>query len=57
MRDTVVVGLVGAGGLGLVLDAQLQTFALDAAAATLLVLLVLTFAVDLAGARLRRALR
>jgi len=57
MRDTVVVGLVGAGGLGLALDAQLQTFAFGAVTATLLVLLALTFAVDLAGARLRRALR
>jgi phosphonate transport system permease protein len=56
-RDTVVVGLVGAGGLGLALDAQLQTFAFGAVTATLLVLLALTFAVDLAGARLRRALR
>lgn len=57
IRDTVVVGLVGAGGLGLVLDGQLASFDFGAVAATLLVLLVLTFAVDLAGAALRRRLR
>jgi phosphonate transport system permease protein len=57
MRDTVIVGLVGAGGLGLVLEGQLQFFAFEAVSATLLVLLGLTFLVDLAGARLRRALR
>ncbi|HEV2821154.1 MAG TPA: phosphonate ABC transporter, permease protein PhnE, partial [Solirubrobacteraceae bacterium] len=57
IRDTVVVGLVGAGGLGLVLDGQLASFAFGAVAATLLALLGLTFAVDLAGAALRRRLR
>ena len=57
IRDTVVVGLVGAGGLGLALDGQLATFAFGAVAGTLLVLLALTLAVDLAGAALRRALR
>ncbi|HEV2753513.1 MAG TPA: ABC transporter permease subunit [Solirubrobacteraceae bacterium] len=57
IRDTVVVGLVGAGGLGLALDGQLASFAFGAVAATLLVLLALTFAVDLAGSALRRALR
>lgn len=57
IRDTVVVGLVGAGGLGVLLDGQLARFAFDAVAVTLLVLLALTFLVDVAGARLRAALR
>jgi phosphonate transport system permease protein len=57
VRDTVVVGVVGAGGLGLLLDHQLASFDYSGAFTTLAALVILTFAVDLASAALRRALR
>ena len=57
VRETVVVGVVGAGGLGLLLDHQLSTFHYAGALGTLVVLIVLTFAVDLTSAAIRRALR
>ena len=57
VRDTVVVGVVGAGGLGLLLDHQLASFDYGGAFTTLAALIILTFAVDLTSAALRRALR
>ncbi len=56
IRETVVVGVVGAGGLGLLLDQQLATFDYGGAVATLLVFLVLTLLVDLTSAAVRRSL-
>lgn len=56
-RETVVVGLVGAGGLGSLLQTQLASFDYRGVVVTLAALVVLTIAVDLAGASLRRALR
>lgn len=57
IRETVVVGLVGAGGLGRLLQSQLASFDYRSVVVTLAALVVLTFMVDLAGASLRRALR
>lgn len=56
MRETLVVGAVGAGGLGLALQHQLARFDFGAAVATVLATIVLTFAVDLVSAALRRSL-
>ena len=57
IRETVVVGLVGAGGLGRLLTDQLAAFDYPGVSLTLAALVVVTLAVDLAGASLRRALR
>jgi phosphonate transport system permease protein len=57
VRETVVVGLVGAGGLGRQLSAQLTAFDYAGVTSTLLALVLLTFVGDLAGAAVRRSLR
>ena len=57
VRETVVVGLVGAGGLGRLLSAQLTAFDYAGVTSTLLTLVLLTFAGDLVGAAFRRSLR
>ncbi|MGH9180418.1 MAG: ABC transporter permease subunit, partial [Acidimicrobiales bacterium] len=57
IRETVVVGLVGAGGLGRLLTDQLAAFDYRGVSLTLCALVVVTLAVDLAGASLRRSLR
>lgn len=57
IRETVVVGLVGAGGLGRLLVEELARFDYSAATGTIAALVVLTVAADLVGAQLRRALR
>jgi phosphonate transport system permease protein len=54
MRETVVVGLVGAGGLGRLLTEQLSSFDGRALIVTLAVFLVLTFAVDVVSFGSRR---
>jgi phosphonate transport system permease protein len=56
-RETVIVGVVGAAGLGRVLTEQLSSFDHDGAAATLLCFVVVTLLVDLVGAQARRALQ
>lgn len=56
-RDTVMVGVVGAGGLGQRLQEQTSAFDFNGILATLLALVVVTVAVDLASAGLRRSLR
>ncbi len=53
----VVVGLVGAGGLGTLLALQLAAFDYRGVLATLLALIILTFAVDIPSSVLRRSLR
>lgn len=55
IRETVVVGVVGAGGLGLVLQQQLATFDYGAAFTTLALIVGLTFAVDLLSSVVRRS--
>lgn len=57
LRETVVVGVVGAGGLGLLLNSQLVTFDQAGAVATLVVLVGLTLAVDLTSSAVRRAVQ
>jgi phosphonate transport system permease protein len=57
IRETVVVGVVGAGGLGLLLEQQLGSFDYGGAAGTLVTLIALTLIVDLTSAAVRRSLR
>ncbi|OUC07764.1 phosphate ABC transporter permease, partial [Litorilinea aerophila] len=57
IRATVVVGLVGAGGLGRLLQEQLVRFDYHSVSATLLVFFLLTGLVDLGSAWARRLLR
>lgn len=56
IRATVVVGLVGAGGLGRELTQQLSAFNYRAVLATLLVYIVLTFGVDLISTAVRKTI-
>lgn len=57
IRETVIVGVVGAAGLGVLLDHQLSSFHYGGATATLITLIVVTLAVDLTSAAIRRTLR
>ena len=57
IRATVIVGLVGAGGLGRLLSEQLSSFDYPGVATTLICFICLTFIVDLISANVRRALR
>jgi phosphonate transport system permease protein len=56
-RETVIVGLVGAGGLGQLLAFQTAGFNWPAVTATLLALIALTLVVDLLSTLARRACR
>ncbi|MGY1707691.1 PhnE/PtxC family ABC transporter permease [Geodermatophilus sp. SYSU D00697] len=57
IRDTVLVGLLGAGGLGALLASELAAFDWAAVTTVLAAVVVLTFAVDLVSDRARAALR
>jgi phosphonate transport system permease protein len=57
IRETLVVGVVGAGGLGTVLDQQLSTFDYSGATTTLATVVLLTLLVDYLSAVVRRSLR
>lgn len=57
MRATVVVGLVGAGGLGRLLGDQLASFSYRSVLTSLLFYVGLTFVVDIISAGVRRAVR
>ena len=57
MRATVIVGLVGAGGLGRLLAEQLSSFDYRGVVTTLVCFVCLTFLADLISATVRRALR
>ncbi len=57
VRETVVVGMVGAGGLGLLLQEQLSSFDYRGIIVTLFAFFVLTFIVDVMSASARKALR
>ncbi|NEP12600.1 MAG: ABC transporter permease subunit [Symploca sp. SIO2C1] len=57
IRSTVIVGLVGAGGLGRLLTEQLTSFDYQGVLTTLIVFISLTFLVDLISAFVRRTLR
>ena len=57
IRATVIVGLVGAGGLGRLLTQQLSTFDFRSVIMTLFTFVLLTFAADLVSATVRRTFR
>lgn len=57
LRETVIVGLVGAGGLGRLLTEQLSSFDYRALIITLSGFVLLTFGVDWVSAQARRSLR
>ncbi|MFT7606992.1 MAG: phosphonate transport system permease protein [Candidatus Aldehydirespiratoraceae bacterium] len=57
IRETVIVGVVGAAGLGRRLDEQTSSFDYDGILATILALFVVTIAVDVASASIRRSIR
>ncbi len=57
IRGTVMVGVVGAGSLGVLLTEQLSSFDYSAVLTTLGCYLLLTFAVDMTSARARSDLR
>ncbi|MEO0518445.1 MAG: ABC transporter permease subunit [Cyanobacteria bacterium P01_A01_bin.116] len=57
LRETVIVGLVGAGGLGRLMTEQLSSFDYSGLAATLSVFIVLTIFVDMISSWLRSAVR
>ncbi|MBD1910599.1 MULTISPECIES: ABC transporter permease subunit [unclassified Leptolyngbya] len=57
MRETVIVGLVGAGGLGRLLTEQLTSFDYRSVIVTLGCFVVLTFVVDWVSGTARRSLR
>lgn len=57
IRETVIVGVVGAAGLGRRLDEQTSAFDYDGIVATIVALFVVTLLVDFASANVRRSLR
>ena len=57
MRESVIVGIVGAGGLGRLLAAQTAAFDEPAMVTTILALLAVAIATDLVGTRLRAVTR
>ncbi|MGC1307663.1 MAG: ABC transporter permease subunit [Phormidesmis sp.] len=57
LRETVIVGLVGAGGLGRLMAEQLSSFDYSGLAATLGIFFLLTVGVDVASGRLRSMVR
>jgi phosphonate transport system permease protein len=57
LRETVIVGLVGAGGLGRLMTEQLSSFDYSGLAATLGVFILLTIAVDAFSDWMRSAVR
>jgi phosphonate transport system permease protein len=57
IRETIIVGLVGAGGLGRLLTEQLSSFDYSSVIVTLSGFIILTFVVDWVSGRMRRSLR
>jgi phosphonate transport system permease protein len=57
LRETVIVGLVGAGGLGRLMTEQISSFDYSRLTITLGMFVLLTFAVDMISRRLRQALQ
>jgi len=57
VRETVVVGVVGAGGLGRLLEQQRAAFDYQGMLATVLALVAVSVVVDLISASARRAIR
>lgn len=57
LRETAIVGIVGAGGLGYLMNEQLSSFDYAGLVTTLGCFLVLTFGIDWLSAQARRSLR
>jgi phosphonate transport system permease protein len=57
IRETIIVGLVGAGGVGRLLNDQLVAFDYRSIMGTLAGIIVMTFLVDLCSSAIRRQLR
>jgi phosphonate transport system permease protein len=57
IRDTVLVGLLGAGGIGVLLSGRIAAFHWAAVTTVLVAIVLLTLAVDLVSDRARAALR
>ncbi len=57
LRETVIVGLVGAGGLGRLMTEQLSSFDYSGLAATITVFILLTIGVDFVSGWMRQAVR
>ena len=57
IRETVTIGLVGAGGLGLLLNEQISSFDAPGAIVTLSCFVILTFGVDTVSAAIRQGKR
>jgi phosphonate transport system permease protein len=57
IRDTVLVGLLGAGGIGVLLSGRIATFDWAAVTTVLVAIVLLTLAVDLVSDRARTVLR
>lgn len=57
IRETIVIGIVGAGGLGRLLSEQLSNFDYSAITTTLIALIILTVLVDLLSAAVRHQYR
>jgi len=54
IRSASVLGLIGAGGIGYLMNTSFRTFQYQEAAAIVLVLVVLVVVVDYASSRLRK---
>jgi phosphonate transport system permease protein len=54
-RSSTIIGIVGAGGIGLQLSEQIRTLEWQAVAFTVLLILVAVAAIDLVSGRLRHA--
>jgi phosphonate transport system permease protein len=57
IRETIIVGLVGAGGLGRLISDQLVAFDYGSIMGTLIGIILLTFSVDILSSFIRRSLR
>jgi phosphonate transport system permease protein len=57
IRETVVVGVVGAGGLGVLLQERISSFDHAGVVSVLIALVLLTLTVDMLSAAMRRALQ
>ncbi|NDC57348.1 MAG: phosphonate ABC transporter, permease protein PhnE, partial [Alphaproteobacteria bacterium] len=55
-RNAAVLGIVGAGGIGLELDERIRVFAFDQVAYILIVYIICVMALDFMSASLRRRL-
>jgi phosphonate transport system permease protein len=55
-RSATIIGIVGAGGIGLELDERIRVFAFDQVAYILIVYIICVMALDFMSASLRRRL-